>query len=142
MSKSISAHNVVQQALIRALTGKDAHVETGSVLGGMDWKLAGVRPDGAPHSVFQLANYIVYWQEWAVSWLDGKKPRPPRHASGCWPGKERPASRREWERTTRRLEKAVGALRTRARDADLWPRRGRWTPLEILLVIGSHTRRP
>ena len=104
MSKSTSDRNVVQQALIRALTGRDAHVEIGSVLGGMDWKLAGVRPAG-----------------------------------GCWPGKDRPASRREWERTTRRLEKAVGALRTRARDVDLWPRRGRWTPLEMLLVIGSHT---
>jgi uncharacterized damage-inducible protein DinB len=139
LSKSISDHNEVQQAITRTLTGKDAHVETANVLQGLDWKLAGVRPDGVPHSIFQLVNHIVYWQEWAVNWLDGKKPRPPRHASGSWPGKEGPASRREWERTTQRLEKALRALQSRTREADLLSRHGNWTPLEMLLVIGSHT---
>lgn len=139
MSKSISDSNVVQQALARALTGKDAHVETASVLQGLGWKLAGVRPDGAPHSIFQLVNHILYWQEWAANWLDGKKPRPPRHASGSWPGKEGPASRREWERTIQRFQQSPHALQTRAREADLLSRQGRWTPLEMLLVIGSHT---
>lgn len=139
MSKSVSARNVVQQALARALTGKDAHAETASVLQGLDWRLAGVRPEDAPHSIFQLANHIVYWQEWTARWLDGKKPKPPRHAAGGWPGQEGPASRREWERTTRRFEKALRALQARAREADLLSRRGKWTPLEMLLVVGSHT---
>ena len=139
MSKSISDRTVVRQALARTLTGKDAHVEVASVLQGLDWRLAGIRPDGAPHSIFQLVNHLVYWQEWAATWLDGKKPRPPRHASGSWPGNEGPASRREWERTTRRFERAPRALQIRAREADLFSRRGHWTPLEMLLVIGSHT---
>jgi len=59
MRKSISARDVVQQALARALTGKDAHVETASVLQGLDRKLAGARPEGAPHSIFQLVNHIL-----------------------------------------------------------------------------------
>lgn len=119
--------------------GTDAHVDTMRVLEGLDWRLAGVRPDGAPHSIFQLVNHIVYWQAWAASWLDGKKPKVPPHASESWPGKECPASRREWERTAQRFDKARRALETRARDADLLSRQGRWSPLELLLVIGSHT---
>jgi uncharacterized damage-inducible protein DinB len=130
---------VVQQAITRALTGKDAHVETVDVLRGLDWRLAGVRPEGVPHSIFQLVHHMVYWQEFAVNWLDGKKPRPPRHASGSWPGKEGPASRREWERTVQRLAKALRALQGRARKVKLSSRRGKWTALEMLLVIGSHT---
>jgi len=126
-------------AIGRALTGKDAHVEAANVLLGMDWKLAGARPEGSPHSVFQLVNHVVYWQEWAASWLDGKKPRPPRHASGSWPGEAGPADRRDWERTVRRFGKAVGALQDRAGKVDLLKRRGKWSPLEILQVIGSHT---
>lgn len=139
MSKAISDRHAVQQALARVLTGKDAHVETANVLQGLDWRLAGVRPDGAPHSIFELVNHVVYWQQWAARWLDGEKPKPPRHAVESWPGKVGPASRREWERTTRRFEQGPRSLQARAREADLLLHQGRWTPLEMLIVIGSHT---
>ena len=74
--------------------GRSAHVETVTMFGGLDWKVAGARPDGAPHSLFQLLNHMIYWQEWVVKWLDGKKPRPPKHAKGGWPGGVGPATRK------------------------------------------------
>jgi uncharacterized damage-inducible protein DinB len=129
----------ILQAIGRALTGTDAHVGAADLLLALDWKLASARPEGSPHSVFQLVNHVVYWQEWAASWLDGKRPRSPRHASGSWPGKAAPADRRDWERTVRRFGKAVGGLQGRAGKVDLLTRRGKWSPLEMLLVIGSHT---
>ncbi len=122
----------------RAVSGKDAHVETGTLLDGLAWELAGVRPDGAPHTIFQLANHIIYWQEWVVKWLDGEKPRPPKHASGGWPGPESPAGRREWEQTTRRFRDALDGLNRRTLEADLLSKRGKRTLLEMLLIIGSH----
>ena len=131
--------NVMHRTTGRALSGKDAHVETASVLGGLDWKLAGARPDGFPHSIFQLVNHIAYWQHWLVRWLDGKKPRPPRHAAGGWPGKLSPANRQEWERTVRGLHDALDALERRSHQVDLLSKRGKWTPLELLHVVGSHT---
>lgn len=131
--------SVALAAIARSLTGNEAHVDTVRVLDGLDWRLAGERPEGAPHSIFQVVQHIVYWQEWAASWLDGKKPKLPEHASGSWPGTPRPPSRREWERTMRRLGKARRALETRARKADLWLRHGQWSALELLLLIGSHT---
>lgn len=139
MTASTSDQRVALTAIARSLTGNDAHVDTVQVLEGLDWRLAGERPEGAPHSIFQVVHHIVYWQEWAASWLDGKQPKLPEHASGSWPETQRPSSRREWERTTRRLERARRALETRARTADLWSRHGQWSALELLLLIGSHT---
>lgn len=131
--------NVLHRTTSRALSGKDSHVEAAAVLAGLDWKLAGARPSGVPHSLFQLVNHIIYWQEWVVKWLDGKKPRPPKHAAGSWPGRVSPASRKEWERGVRRFRNVLGALERRSRQGDLMSKRGKMTRLEILHIIGSHT---
>ena len=130
---------VVQRMTDRALLGKDSHIEAIRILDGLDWKLAGARPRGVPHSVFQLVNHMIYWQEWAVKWLDGKRPRAPKHAAGSWPGCVGPANRKEWQQTARRLRAALDALARLARQGDLLSRRGQWTRLEMLHIIGSHT---
>lgn len=131
--------NVFHQTMSRALSGKDAHVEAANVVAGLDWRLAGSRPDGVPHSLFQLVNHMIYWQEWVVKWLDGKRPRAPKHAAGGWPGKVSPAGKSDWERTVRRFRKALDALERRSRKTDPLSRRGKMTRLEMLHLIGSHT---
>ena len=123
----------------RALSGRDAHVEGMNALAGLEWRFAGAKPAGTPHTVFQLVNHMIYWQEWLVKWLDGKKPRPPRHAVGGWPGPVGPASRREWERTVRRFDRALLALERRVCQGDPLSGRGKTTRLELLHVVGSHT---
>jgi uncharacterized damage-inducible protein DinB len=130
---------VIQQAISRALSGKDAHVETIDILAGLEWKLAGTRPEGVPHSIFQLVNHIIYWLGWAVRWIDGKKPRPPKHATGSWPGKVSPSNRREWERSIRRLRDVLAALERHSSEIDLFSKQGKWTPLEMLHIVSSHT---
>ena len=131
--------NVLYQTISKSLSGKDAHVGNASVLAGLDWKLAGARPDHVPHSVFQLVSHTIYWQEWAVKWLDGKDPRAPKHAAGGWPGRVSPTSRKQWERTVRRFRDALKALNHHSRKGDLLSKRGKLTRLEMLHLIGSHT---
>jgi len=123
----------------KALSGKDAHVETTSILEGLDWKLAGARPDGAPHSLFQLVNHMAYWQEWVVKWLDGKNPKVPKHAAGGWPGKVGPAGRKEWEQTMRRFRDALVALKCRSQEVDPLLKRGEITRMEMICLVASHT---
>jgi uncharacterized damage-inducible protein DinB len=130
---------VLYRTTSTALSGKNSHVEAAKVLAGLDWKLAGARPKGAPHSVFQLVNHVTYWQEWAVKWLDGRNPRAPRHAAGSWPGGVSPASRAEWGRAVRRFRAALADLDRRARRGDPLARHGTMTCLEMLHLIGSHT---
>jgi uncharacterized damage-inducible protein DinB len=126
------------QVLSRALTGKDSHVETRIIFDGLDWKVAGMRPAGAPHSLFQLLNHITYWQEWVVRWFDGKKPRVPKHAQGGWPGGVGPATRREWDQAIRRFHSTLRALDQHSRGKDLLLKKGKMTGLEMLHLIASH----
>lgn len=123
------------KAIARALSGKSAHVEPSSVFVGLDWKVVGTRPEGVAHSVFQLLNHMVFWQDWVVSWLDGKKPPS---TSGSWRGSDRPASREEWERTVGRFRSGLEELARCSREADLFSKRGKTSPLEMLQTAISH----
>lgn len=134
-----SEREILENMTRHALAGVGAHVTAESVFSGLDWKIAGARPEGAAHTLFQLVNHIAYWQEWAVKWLDGRKPTVPKHAPGSWPGSDRPANRRDWERAVRRLEKTLGDLRLRTRREDLFASRGKTSHIEMLRTIGSHT---
>ena len=129
---------ILQTAVGRALTGKGAHVGADSVFAGLDWKLAGKRPTGAPHSIFELVNHIAYWQDWVVRWLDGGRPAIPRHAAGSWPGSTAPASSEEWERAVRAFRSGREELRRWAREQDLLAKGGRKSRLGMLHTIASH----
>lgn len=135
----IHDRDAVGMSLDKALSGKDAHVEVDGLLDGLNWKLAGVRPHGVPHSVFQLVNHMTYWQEWVARWLDGKRPRPPKHAAGGWPGRAAPADRRQWLQSVRRFRTARAGLERRARQVDLLAWRGKMANLEAIHLVASHT---
>jgi uncharacterized damage-inducible protein DinB len=134
-----TADDVLKKMVCGALSGKGAHVEVRKAVEGLDWKITGERPGGAPHSIFQLLNHIVFWHEWAVKWLDGEKPAVPRHASGSWPGGEKPANKEEWERAVQRLNKALDALTDRGTNTDLLEKRGGKSRVEMLQTIASHS---
>lgn len=122
----------------RALSGKNSHVETAEVFSGLDWKIAGAKPRGVPHSVYQLLQHMSYWQNWAVAWLDEESPAAPRHASGSWPAETGPSSRRDWDNAVREFRRGFRKLERRCRGADLSSGRGRMSRLEMLHTIGAH----
>lgn len=129
---------VLEKTVRRALSGKGAHVEAQSAFAGLRWKHAGTERDGAPHTVFQLLNHMIYWQEWVVKWLDGQDRPIPRHASGSWPGRAQPASAEEWKRAVARFRKGLGELNRRSRRTDVFSKHGKKTRLEMLHTLASH----
>jgi uncharacterized damage-inducible protein DinB len=122
----------------RALSGKDAHVETKRVFSGFDRRAAGSKPPGVPHSVYQLLKHMSYWQDWVVQWLAGRNPAVPRHASGSWPAEAGPSSRRDWDEAVRQFRHGLVELERRCRGADRSSGRGRKSRLEMLHAIAAH----
>jgi uncharacterized damage-inducible protein DinB len=131
-------HKVIQKVVGNALSGKGAHVATNSLYEGLDWKLAGVRLQGAPHTIFELMAHMTFWQEWAAKWLDGGKPPIPRHAAGTWPKSSAPASREDWQKALKAFRSSLAGLEQRAGKADLLAKRGKETGLRMLHAIASH----
>lgn len=128
----------LRDALARALSGENAHVQAASALDGLDWRQAGARPGGAPHSVFQIVNHLVYWHDHALAWLDGRKPPTPEHDADSWPGMPAPASAEEWQEATARFTAGVERLVRHAREDDLLARRGPKTVLYVLQISAAH----
>lgn len=129
---------VLEKMIGNALSGKGAHVEAKDALDGLDWRVAGARPESVPHSIFQVLNHVVYWQEWVVKWLDGQKPPIPGHAAGSWPGSAGPTDRQDWERSRKRFNTGLQDLHRRSRESDLFSKGGRKSRLEMLQTIASH----
>lgn len=132
--------DMLETALRHALSGHQAHVGTSSVFDGLDWTLAGDRPKNSPHSAYQLLRHMVYWQEWVLEWLDGKRPTTPRHAAGSWPDTLAAPDRQAWKREVRRFQAGLRRLDQHASDAELLRKRGRRgrSGLDMLQAIASH----
>jgi uncharacterized damage-inducible protein DinB len=133
-----SDHTIMQEAVGRALSGEGAHVATKKIFEGLDWKLAGARPEGAPHSIFQLLGHMTFWQDWVVEWLDGENPRVPKHAAGSWPESPAPATKQTWVRAVKSFRSSLGGLERRSRKEDLLAKRGKHTRLGMIHAIASH----
>lgn len=129
---------LLHEMLDNALSGKGAHVATKNLFEGLDWKTAGTRPEGAPHSVYQLLNHLSYWQDWVIKWLDGGNPSIPKHASGGWPASTSATSSKEWKSAVRTFRSGLARLARQSREADLLTRRGKHTRLGMLQAIASH----
>ena len=127
-----------RKTLSVALTGRGAHVPTADLFDGMSWESAGERSGEASHSVFQLLNHLVYWQDFALRWLAGEKPATPEHDADSWPGSAVPADRDVWEDAVDRFTKGLSELLRRAEESDLDRELGPKTTREILQIVASH----
>jgi uncharacterized damage-inducible protein DinB len=133
-----SESKILHKTLGRAVSGEGAHAGTEAIFAGLDWQLAGIRPERAPHTVFELLNHMVFWQDWAIRWFAGGSPPIPQHASGSWPGASGPASEEAWQAAVECFRKGLEALAEQSREADLFARHGNKSRLEMLQTMAAH----
>jgi len=129
---------LLEHVVGRALSGEGAHVASAEVFSGLDAQGAGERPAGLPHSLFQLLKHIVFWQDWAVKWCNGEKPRVPKHASGSWPKGTAPANDADWADCVHQFQNGLKELERRSRNGNLAAKNGKQSRLEMLHAIASH----
>ncbi len=129
---------VLRDTLRQALSGRGAHVLTAEVFDGLAWESAGARPEGAPHTTFQILNHLVYWQEFALRWLDGHRPETPEHAAESWPGPAAPGSGEEWEGAVERFKAGLADFERRSSGTELFSQLEPKTALEIIQLVASH----
>ena len=130
--------DLLTRTVKNALTGKGAHTSTRAVFDGLEWTLAGARPEGAPHTAHQLLQHMTFWQEWVVRWLDGEDPATPSHAKGGWPGGAGPRTAREWHRAVQRYQRALDGLENRAGAEKTQEGPRAKSAAEMLQTIASH----
>jgi len=138
--KSPDLETAVLEALIGGFSGKGAHTDAERMLDGLDWKLAGVLPSGAPYSILQSANHIIFWNGYTLAHLAGQEPKPPEHAADGWPGPASPGSDEEWQAFVGAFKASLTALAEAARarrfaEVSSWHS---FTRLDALRAMSNH----
>ena len=124
---------IATRSISRALSGQGAHLDPTRVFENLDWKLAGSRPEGVSHSISQVLHHMVFWQDWILQWLDGRR----TSTTGSWRSSP-PMSRREWERSIAQFNAGLAELSRRAREESPFHKSGRTSRLEMLNTAAAH----
>jgi hypothetical protein len=93
--------SILREHLRKLLAGREAHVDWTSALEGVPEKLHGLRPAGAPHSLWEILEHtrIAQWDILEFS-------RDPKHVSpdwpsGYWPKNPAPAHASDWDKSVK-----------------------------------------
>ena len=93
----------LRQHVINLLTKAEAHVDVRSTLETFPEKLRGRKPEGAPHTPWQLLEHvrIAQWDILAFS-LDAKH-KSPKWPEGYWPKTDKPADAKAWDKSAKQF---------------------------------------
>lgn len=102
--------------LDRLLSGRGAHADFDAAVNGFPAKLRGVRPEGAPHSAWELLEHlrIAQWDMLEFS-RDGKHVSPDWPV-GYWPKSAEPESAAAWDRSVKSFQHDLKAMRDLVAD--------------------------
>lgn len=100
----------LREYLRRALTWGEAHVDLKAALRGVPAKLQGKRPEGVPHSPWELLEHlrIATWD--ILEFSRGKKHKSPEWPAGYWPKSPAPPNAAAWGKSAKELEKNLAAM--------------------------------
>ena len=101
-----------------ALSGTGVHINPVQVLDDIEWEVAGSKPSGSPHSIFQIVNHLAFWQELFLSGLTESQMSAPATAADGWPGSEAPSSADDWTTARDRFLKGHDAVLAAIESAD------------------------
>jgi hypothetical protein len=109
----------VRHHIINLLTKAEAHLDAASELKGFPPKLRGRKPEGAPHTPWQLLEHmrIAQWDILQFS-MDASHVSP-KWPEGYWPEKEAPPSEKAWQKSVQQFLHDLDAMCKLVRDPKL-----------------------
>ena len=131
----------VTRTIDGAFEGKHAHPTPALVLRGVDAALAGANVDGMPHTIYQIVNHLVFWQDLDLEWIHSPEPPGDVDNSADWSWPAQPADEAAWTETLDRLLGGLERVKQVTAEEDLAatiPGWGDTTRLEILQTVASH----
>lgn len=116
MIRCMDPNQSLRKELDRLLTGKGAHADFDAAVADFPAKLRGVKPEGAPHSAWQLLEHIRIAQ-----WDMLEFSRDPKHVSpawpdGYWPKSAAPENAAAWEKSVKSFHHDLAAMRKLVMD--------------------------
>jgi hypothetical protein len=101
---------VVREHLAKLLAGREAHVDWTAALKGLPEKLRGQRPDGAPHSAWEILEHARIAQRDILEFSRNPKHVSPDWPSGYWPNAPAPPSAADWDKSLNAFHRDLETL--------------------------------
>jgi len=133
----------LREHLLQLLSGGQAHLEWKHAFAGIPARLRGVRPPGAPHSLWELLEHLRIGQWDIVEFSRDAKHVSPEWPAGYWPASPEPSSAAAWTKSLRAFGRDLNELKKLVRNpkTDLFARIPHGTGQTILreaLVAADH----
>lgn len=110
----------LREHIVNLLTKGEAHVDVSSELKDFPRKLRGSKPEGAPHTPWQLLEHMRIAQWDILQFSVDAKHVSPKWPEGYWPETEEPPSDKAWDKSVKDfladLDKVCKLVRDPKRD--------------------------
>lgn len=129
--------------LIELLRGGHAHATFAQTVGDFPVEKVGIRPQGLPHSPWQLLEHMRLAQEDMLRFSQSADWVSPEFPAGYWPKSPAPATPAEWTKSVRAFERDMAEFEAMVNDpaGDLY-RKFPWgdgqTLLREAMMLADH----
>ena len=133
----------LRKHLAELLRMKGAHVNFEAALSGFPAELRGAKPQGAPHSPWQLLEHMRIAQEDILDFSRNPKYQEKKFPGDYWPATEAPPSEDAWDRSVQQFQKDLKDMQELVADTkhDLLARIPHGTNQTLLreaLLVADH----
>lgn len=105
---------MTETPLTHLLRGRGAHADPLAAVEGLDWRLAGRRPPGFTHTVWQLVFHLNYWMDVELRCIETPEMAHSATDAASWPP-EAPPDAVTWEHEVALFRTNLAQLDTLAR---------------------------
>jgi len=133
----------VREQVLSLLRGGQAHASFDDVIKDLPAKLRGAKPDGAPHTAWQLLEHMRIAQWDILEFSRNAKHVSPQWPEDYWPKTEKPSSDAAWKKSISSFKKDLAAMEKLVADpkTDLYTKIPHGTGQNILreaLLAADH----
>lgn len=87
-----------------------------NIMRGIPFELAGVRPSGLPHSLYEELWHLNYWQEFSLALIRGENPSLPLHSSEAFPKDNDTLTESTWQALLENVGKGLDRVLLLSQD--------------------------
>lgn len=98
--------NTLRQQLVDAMRGYQAHIDFDAALKDFPVSQAGAKPDGVPHSAWQLLEHMRIAQEDILEFSRDARHASPSWPEGYWPSTQAPPDEKAWRKSVEAFRKS------------------------------------
>lgn len=114
----MSNRKSLSELLIEQLEGKNAHVDFNQAIQGVTWQQAGIKVEGAPHTIWELVEHIRIAQDDIIEFCKNVNYEEIAWPDDYWPESHRPRSKQEWEQSISAVRDGIEEMKEMVRDPD------------------------